>query len=290
MFGYVLPVKCEMRVRDFETYRAAYCGLCKQLGEDYGLASRMLLNYDLVLLALIADAMSGDAGEMRREGCLVNPVSKKPTLYGTAGLRLGSDGLLLLSYHKFRDNAEDDRGAKRLLAAGGAGLLRRRYRRAAQRRPACAAAVEAQMERQRQLEAAGSASPDEAASPTAEMCRALFCEAAPDEQSREALGRMGLFCGQVIYLLDAAEDYEEDEKQGTYNVFLRAGLSKAEAVEAAQRRCRMAAGEIARSYTALAPRQYKEILDNIVYLGLPAAIASAGRKAKGMGHGQIQGS
>ncbi|WP_283129067.1 DUF5685 family protein, partial [Allofournierella massiliensis] len=31
MFGYVTPEKPEMKVKEFESYRAMYCGLCKQL-------------------------------------------------------------------------------------------------------------------------------------------------------------------------------------------------------------------------------------------------------------------
>ena len=48
MFGYVTPDKGEMKVREYECYRAVYCGLCMQLKADYGFVSRMLLNYDLV--------------------------------------------------------------------------------------------------------------------------------------------------------------------------------------------------------------------------------------------------
>ena len=61
MFGYVLPCKPELKVREWTRYRAYYCGLCKELGREYGLFSRFLLNYDLVLLALCADAARGEA-------------------------------------------------------------------------------------------------------------------------------------------------------------------------------------------------------------------------------------
>jgi hypothetical protein len=29
MFGYIEPLKCELKVHEFETYKAYYCGLCK---------------------------------------------------------------------------------------------------------------------------------------------------------------------------------------------------------------------------------------------------------------------
>ena len=35
MFGYVKPFKPHMRICEFETYNAVYCGLCKKLGKKY---------------------------------------------------------------------------------------------------------------------------------------------------------------------------------------------------------------------------------------------------------------
>ena len=36
MFGYVRPYKPELKVREYEMFRAAYCGLCWALKEKYG--------------------------------------------------------------------------------------------------------------------------------------------------------------------------------------------------------------------------------------------------------------
>ena len=47
MFGYVLVNKPELKIREFETYRSYYCGLCHALKERHGLAGRMTLNYDM---------------------------------------------------------------------------------------------------------------------------------------------------------------------------------------------------------------------------------------------------
>jgi hypothetical protein len=51
----------------------------------------------------------------------------------------------------------------------------------------------------------------------------------------------------------------------------------------------MAAGEAALCYNLLDLKQYRDILDNIFFLGLPQGIARAGikRSKKGAGHGQI---
>lgn len=292
MFGYVLPAKAEMKVRDFEAYRAIYCGLCKQLGKSYGTFSRFLLNYDLVLLAVMADAISGEAGCVNCEGCFANPLAKRKTLHSTNGLSLAADGLAMLSYHKLADNLSDEKPLKRFGYRLAHPFMKRMYKKSKLRNPQLAAVLEHEMQRQREIEAAGSALPDEACEPTAKMCAALFKEAGQTDEQRRALERLGLFCGQIVYLLDAAEDYNDDAANGRYNVFINKGLTFEETVAAVKQRCRMAAGEVALCYNLLPLVQYKDILDNIFFLGLPAGIAAAGIKRakpnRSKRHGQTE--
>lgn len=290
MFGYVLPVKAEMKVKEYDAYRAVYCGVCKQLGASYGLFTRFLLNYDLVLLAVLADGASGEEGCTNCEGCFANPLAKRKTLHDTAGLRLAADGLILLSYHRLRDNLADEGFFKRIGYTLALPYMKHQHKKAAARQPELDALLSGQMQRQAALEAAGCADVDEACDPTAQMCAALFEQAAQGETQRGILHRLGLFAGQIVYLLDAAEDYENDAKRGRYNVFVNAGLTYQQVVQAAQTRCRMAAGEIARCYNLLSLKHSKPILDNIFFLGLPAGIAAAGRKTKRRPpkHGQVE--
>lgn len=53
MFGYVRPVRDELKCRDFDLYRAAYCGLCRCMKERCGWTSTWFLNYDFTFLALL---------------------------------------------------------------------------------------------------------------------------------------------------------------------------------------------------------------------------------------------
>ena len=52
MFGYVRIRRDDLKVKDFNTYRRKYCGICKQLGKDYGFVYRAITSYDIVFLAL----------------------------------------------------------------------------------------------------------------------------------------------------------------------------------------------------------------------------------------------
>ena len=73
MFGYVQPLKPELKVKEFALYRGYYCGVCKVMGKLYGLASRFTVTYDAAFLALINSALFKDEENMALERCVVNP-------------------------------------------------------------------------------------------------------------------------------------------------------------------------------------------------------------------------
>lgn len=285
MFGYVLPHQAELKVCQWAAYKAYYCGLCMQLKRSFGQLPRLALNYDMVTLALAADGLAGTEPPVCAGRCVASPLAKRPMCGASPGLALAADCLVLAAYYKAADDAADEGPARGLAARGVQGLLAGARRKAAARRPAVDRELARQTQAQAALEAAGCAGADEAAEPTARMTAAMFAEGAAGPQRREA-ERMGLFLGKILYYLDAAEDYERDKARGAYNVFLRQGLDKPGACEEAKRLCRLCAGELARSYSALtvAGATHKPILDNIVYLGLPRSIALAGQKRPAPGH------
>ena len=53
MFGYIRPRRDTLLVRDYDRYRAAYCGLCRALGKRCGFAARFLVSYDMTFLYLL---------------------------------------------------------------------------------------------------------------------------------------------------------------------------------------------------------------------------------------------
>lgn len=292
MFGYVMPNKPELLVREWQEYRAMYCGLCKELKREYGFRARLLLNYDLVVLALTADGLSGCAAQVCAERCIANPLSKRPVCASTDGLALAADALILTAYYKLADDVADERFFKKLAARAATALFSKAHKKAAQRCPQMDAVLAAQTKAQSALEAANTSSPDAAADPTAQMTAALFSEAGDTPAKKRALTRMGLMLGKIIYYLDAAEDFDSDEKQGAYNVFLRMGLSREQAHEQARLLCRMAAGELSLAYNLLDFTQHKGLLDNIIFAGIPQSILCAGmprnkRTQEGSSYGRI---
>ena len=279
MFGYVTPCKPELRVREWESYRATYCGLCGQLDRDYGFMARMFLNYDLVLVALMADSLAGEMGGVCRSRCIASPVRKHCILQSTQGLRLAAAAMVLLCWYKLADDRVDEKGPRALAAGALRLLLRPAWRKAKAAQPELDAELAAQTLAQQRLEADQAKSPDQAAEPTGRMCAAILRQCAPSPADRPALERLGLFLGKILYWLDAAEDLEQDRQRGRYNVFLLQGMTHEQAVARAQELCRMAAGEIALCYNLLPWRHSKTILDNIIFLGLAQSIQRAGQPA-----------
>ena len=280
VFGYVTPDKGEMKVREYECYRAVYCGLCMQLKADYGFVSRMLLNYDLVTVALLADGISGEKGAPCMKRCMASPLRRRCMHAGTGGLRLAAASLVLLSWYKLADDLEDEPLARCFASGALRLLLLRAHKKAAAAQPELDRLLAEQMACQQKLERAGCANPDEAAEPTGRMTAAILEKCAARTEDAHILGRMGLFLGKILYWLDAAEDFDKDREKGRYNVFLRMGLDRAAAIEQAALQCRLAAGEVARCYNLLRLELNRPILDNIIFLGLPAGIRRAGQPQK----------
>lgn len=277
MFGYITPVKPEMKVKEFESYRAVYCGLCKQLKADYGFWPRMLLNYDLVTVALLADGISGDGGAVCRERCIANPLQRRCLQKHTQGLHLAAAALVLLSWYKLEDDVADEAWPKRQLARLARLVLKKAHRKAAAAFGEIDRELAAQTACQQQTEQEHCTSPDQAAEPTGRMTGAILAACTQDADQQVILRRMGLFLGKILYWLDAAEDYEKDCQKGRYNVFAALGLSREQTVERVQLECRLAAGEVARCYNLLNLKTNRPILDNILFLGLPASIQRAGQ-------------
>ena len=80
MFGYVKPFKPHMRICEYETYKAVYCGLCKILGREYGFVSRMTLSSDFAFLGLMALALNDSPAVVEPQRCIAHPWRKTPCL------------------------------------------------------------------------------------------------------------------------------------------------------------------------------------------------------------------
>lgn len=261
MFGYVRPCQPELKCRDFDRYRAAYCGLCQSLRRRYGLLAPMFLSYDLTFLALL---LWGEEESFRScpGRCHVKPWAKRAMCPMGPTLELAADESVILTWWKLRDSVDDEKGWKKLTARMLSLLLRPAYRKAAGARPEFDVSVRTRLEMLARLEREKCPSIDRPADAFASLLR----DAAPGED--RVVGEILYHVGRWIYLADARDDLEQDRQEGAYNpLLLRYGLqvddeslkdTMTHSLELAQ-----AAFQLG-SFGARTP-----ILENILYLGLP---------------------
>ena len=276
MFGYITPSIGELKVREYQFYKSAYCGLCKELDREYGFAGRMLLNYDLVLVALLADGLSGTQPGCAQERCVVHPLARRPICKSTSGIAFAADALILVGWHILHDDLLGEGAFRKGLLRLVSLFLKKSYRKASARRPELNEQLCEAMQLQTQLEKSGCRTPDQASDPSGRMLGALFAQAAAEETQQPILYRCGMLLGRMIYYLDAAEDFADDQKKNRYNVFVQEGLALSDAQARARMLCNLCAGEAIESYRQLQPKENQALLDNLFYLGLAESISRIG--------------
>ena len=279
MFGYVRPFKSELLVREYDQYKAAYCQLCRALKEHYGRAASFTLSYDCTFYALLMLSTREARHSLHHGRCVMNPLKRCDFLESDGEVYHKAAALsVLLTYHKLRDNLEDDSFFKSLGSRLFLPFVSRKARKAAEEYPFLAQEAQKAMDGQRQAEE-NAGGVDACAEPTANLLAALFKELACDSLQGAALERFGYFLGRWVYLMDAADDLLDDLKEGAFNPFIpRLGLSgKTELTpqerKAADQACNQTlnatAAQMLLAFNLMELRNFGPILENVVTKGLP---------------------
>lgn len=253
-----------------EAYRAVYCGLCRELGRRFGPIARLTLSYDFTFLAMLGMALDEENPEIITRPCGVNPLHRCPHCEPNARLSGCCDIAVLMLWHKLNDNILDggffERLGMRLLRP----LLRRKYQRAAAALPELSEVFQQEMTQQHELEQQKTDNIDLACEPTARMLAAMLRSQSEEAATRRVLERLGYLMGRYIYMADALDDWDKDQKSGGYNPFLLASGAPKEAKERATASLYLTIGEIGATFELLELNRFQPILENIIHLGLKA--------------------
>lgn len=218
MFGYVRAYSPEMKMCEYEYYRAAYCGLCRAMGRCTGCASRCMLNYDFAFLALVRMAIVGETPEFKKKRCFVHPTKKRTEMVQQGQLDYCACASVLLSYHKVRDDIADERGIRRFGARMLLTFMRRMYKRAAKKVPGLDESIAAELDTLSDIEKQKCASVDIPAESFGRLTSSILCYGLDGANSAIAR-QIGFHIGKWIYIADALDDYDDDSKSGKYNPF-----------------------------------------------------------------------
>ena len=262
MFGYVRINKMDLTFREFDYYKGYYCGLCKYLKENHGEVSRLSLNYDITFLILILTALYKLDSDITYERCIANPLKKKMRIVNEITEYAASMNILL-SYYKLEDNLYDDNGIKDKLAYE---LYKGKLKKAYEKYPQKAEYIKQQLGNLRELEKQESKSIDKVSNIFGNLMGEIFVY--KKDEYEQNLRNIGFNLGKYIYILDAYEDLEEDNKKGRYNPFIDYIDKKEELKNKVDRLISMSLGMATKNIEQLNLEFNKSIIDNIIYSGV----------------------
>lgn len=269
MFGYVRPVLDRLDEGQREAYQSAYCGLCHALGERHGWLARLTLQYDFTFLAIVLTAGEAEESPACRR-CPVHPFRRPRACLQGRHLAAAADQSMILSWHKLSDDIEDHgriaglpyRLVRRVFAPA--------YHRAALAQPEFDQRVREGLARLKQLERERSGQLDRVADTFAGILASSSMAYPEGSAARRALEALLYHLGRWIYLMDAWDDLEEDQKEGRYNPLDarfqgRAREERAYLETTATHSARLAGA----AANLMELGSWTPIVENILYLGLP---------------------
>ena len=284
MFGYVIPDKDNMLIKDFNVFQSFYCGLCKSLHKTGSEITRLCTNYDVTFYSVLMHEILKKPVKFERKLCVYN--GKKKVIVTPDGLSLQmADLAVLLVYYNIKDDVAD--GKK--LRAPLAWRLAARKRKAARNMPKIDELMRDKFGLLATLEKEKCDSIDRVADTFASLMRDITRELiSADEQA----GENGLtedekrviddFCynlGRLVYIMDAVDDVEKDSKKGSYNPLVInygacddkvAYLEKNE--EELSFLLKSTYNKMVGAYNAMNVKLYEGVLSNTIYLGIDMQI------------------
>ena len=282
MFGYVRPLVPQLKVMEYEMYRAVYCGLCRAMGRVTGQMSRLTLSYDFTLLAMVRMILEGVTPEFERFRCAAHPLKQRTFVRDNAVLEYAAAMSAVLAYLKNRDDLADERGLKRMRAMLADVPVTQMNRRGMRYLPETAAdELACRMDVLAALEAAGCPSVDQAADAFGGVLAYVFALGL-DGDAAVLAEDIGRHVGRFVYVCDAADDLPEDIRRGRYNPLAAGWGDLAVTADGAMTDLVKGSLEISlpldlEGLGRAADRLNREhpltpIVRNLVYLGLPASM------------------
>ncbi|NLK95523.1 MAG: hypothetical protein GX275_10100 [Clostridiales bacterium] len=221
MFGYITPIKDELKVSDFELFQSYYCSLCHSIKDVFGHIPRFFLNYDSTFFIVLLDGLNKSSGNTRLSNCIKYPFTKKNILVNSKILNYITEFNIALTYFKILDDCNDEKKAKNIYLRK---IIKPFYTKIKNKN--IITSMERNLDFLNSLENNKSFySIDYICHPFSSILGEIFKEA-PIEldyesyNNRELLYSLGYSLGKWIYLIDALDDLKEDKDSNRFNPIL----------------------------------------------------------------------
>lgn len=213
MFGYVTPCKMELKVKDFEKFKAYYCGLCKSIKKNYGNIPRMTLNYDMTFLAILLDSFQDKKCEFKNQNCIVHPTGKKVVIINNNAIDYAAFCNVSLAYYKLLDDVWDDNSIK---SKAYSSILKSYINKVPEELNSLQSQIEEKLKELYFLEKnAKGKNIDELSNPFAKLTGIIL--SSYNETFKDKLYWIGYNLGKWIYIIDAFDDLEKDIQKNKFN-------------------------------------------------------------------------
>lgn len=266
MFGYVMPLKGELKVREFDIFKAYYCGLCFEIG-SISHVSRLTLTYDMAFLAILLSSLYTKQDTVERRFCPFK-MKKVSVIPSNEFIRYAAEMNIILSNRKLLDDFNDEKNYfklffSKLIKVGKISIKAREKLEI----------IDSCLRELSELEKAKCNSIDETSDCFARLTSGLFSDT--EDSNGRILNSMGYNIGKWIYIMDAYDDLIDDIRDGRYNPLIYSFEYKKGTedfkksiknnVEFVLLKC---LDEISKGFELLDIKKNRGIIENIVYLGM----------------------
>ena len=211
MFGYINVNGAQLSEENKKIYQSYYCGLCRKLKEFCGKKGQALLNYDMTFLVVLLTGLYEPDTQTGEFTCMMHPMKKRQLRENDIQSYAAQMNVLLAYYNLVDDWKDDHNYTKKTIAS----MFEKDYQRIKINYPRQTNAIEQYMEKLATYEAEKQTNIDLVAGLTGEMLGEIF--AWKQDEWYDELKTLGFYLGKFIYLMDAYEDRDKDEKKDSYN-------------------------------------------------------------------------
>jgi len=269
MFGYIIPDKPELKVKENELYKAYYCGLCRSIKKNIGNIPRLSLTYDFAFLAMLFSGIINEAENIGTGTCIASPGKKKPFISENDIMKYCAEMNVLLFYYKLKDNLHDDKNPLYLPIVF---FFRLRIHKLLKKYARKSYIIEKEISDINRMEKRNENDIDVLSNMFGKMMEEIFSYGGLDCNMLRAARWMGFNLGKWIYVIDAYDDIQKDIKKKRFNPFVDNEKDFAAVKEKQRARVKeylfACLEETSAAYSLLEIKKNGGILDNIIYSGL----------------------
>ncbi|WP_346884494.1 DUF5685 family protein [Clostridium sp. UBA4395] len=274
MFGYVTPYKMELKIKDYEMFKAYYCGLCISIKNNFSNLCRMTLNYDMTFLGILLDSLEYSKHKYVVTKCIAHPIKKRPKVIDNRALDYAAFCNVSLVYYKLLDDYNDDNSLNKKFISM---YIKKFINKSKEDLSPILVNIEENIKKLSFLEKSEEIiSIDELSDPFASLTAFIVSYYYKDENFYDELYNLGYNLGRWIYIIDAFDDLKEDMEKHKFNAINKAfnieNLSYEDLIIKEGNRIAfnliMSANSTSEALDKLPINKNKELLFNILQLGL----------------------